>query len=50
MIDDGIAKDVDVVCTLEGDNKIIAQITLTRNDDTQDVTYFDLWLNTVNNN
>lgn len=50
LIDDGIAKDIEVETNIVASNKLVAKITAIRNDDTQDVTFFDLWLNTVNNN
>ena len=48
-IDDNIAKDVEVEVSLDNE-EIIAKIILTRNDNTQEVRYYDLWINTINNN
>lgn len=45
-IDKGIAKDVEVEIALANE-KMLATITITRNDDTQFVQYYDLWLETV---
>lgn len=50
LIDDGIAKDIEVETNIVANDKMEVKITATRNDDTQDVAFFDLWLNTVNNN
>ncbi len=49
MIQDGIAKDVDVETNIVANNKLSVKISITRNDDTQDVSFYDLWLATINN-
>lgn len=46
-LDQGIAKELDVEVILDNE-KMTAKITLTRNDDTQFVQYYDLWVETVN--
>lgn len=45
-LDQGIAKELNVEIFLDKE-KLLATITLTRNDDTQFVQYYDLWLETV---
>lgn len=45
-LEEGIAKELNVEIILDKE-KMIATITLTRNDDTQFVQYYDLWLETV---
>jgi phage gp46-like protein len=45
-LDQGIAKELIVEVSLDKE-KMIASITLTRNDDTQFVQYYDLWFETV---
>lgn len=44
MIEDGIAKDVNVDVNLLANSKVSATITVTKNDDTQTSTYYDLWM------
>lgn len=44
MVEDGIAKDVEIEVILLANYKIQAKITITQNDDTQiPPQYFDLW-------
>jgi len=45
-LDQGIAKDLEIEITLDNE-KMTATISITRNDDTQFVQYYDLWLETV---
>lgn len=50
LIDDGIAKDIEVETNIVANDNLIVKITATRNDNTQDVSFFNLWLNTINGN
>lgn len=50
LIDDLIAKDVQAEVSVVANNKLQAKITVIQNDDTEFVNFYDLWLNTINNN
>lgn len=45
-LDTGIAKELNVEVFLDNE-KMTATITITRNDDTQFVQYYDLWFETI---
>jgi phage gp46-like protein len=48
-IDRGIAKEIDIVVEKNIDlQKLSAKITAIRNDNTEFVQYYDLWINTIN--
>lgn len=48
-IDKGIAKEIDIVVEKDIDlEKLNAKITVIRNDNTEFVQYYDLWINTIN--
>ena len=48
-IDRGIAKEIDIVVKKNIDlQKLSATITAIRNDNTEFVEYYDLWINTIN--
>ena len=48
-IEKGIAKEIDVLVEKNLDNDALtATITATRNDNTEFVQYYDLWINTIN--
>ena len=48
-IDRGIAKEIDIVAEKDIDlEKLRAKITGIRNDNTEFVQYYDLWINTIN--
>lgn len=50
LIEDGILKDVESEVNVVANYKLQAKITITRNDDTQSVLFYDLWINTIVNN
>lgn len=48
-IDRGIAKEIDITVEKDIDlEKLSATITTIRNDNTEFVQYYDLWINTIN--
>lgn len=48
-IDRGIAKEIDIIVEKDIDlEKLTATITAVRNDNTEFVQYYDLWINTIN--
>lgn len=48
-IDKGIAKEIDIIVEKDVDlEKLNAKITAIRNDNTEFVQYYDLWINTIN--
>lgn len=48
-IDKGIAKEIDIVVEKDIDlQKLNAKITIVKNDNTEFVQYYDLWINTIN--
>lgn len=48
-IDKGIAKEIDIIVEKDIDlEKLTATITALRNDNTEFVQYYDLWINTIN--
>jgi len=50
LIEDGIAKVVQVEVNIIANYKFRASINITRNDDTQTALFYDLWINTIINN
>lgn len=48
-IDKGIAKEINIIVEKDIDlEKLTATITAIRNDNTEFVQYYDLWINTIN--
>ena len=46
-LDQGIAKELNIEISLDNE-KMLAKIDITRNDDKKFTLYYDLWINTVN--
>lgn len=49
-IDDLIAKEVEIETIIVANYKLQGKISITANDDTEFVNFYDLWYNTMNNN
>lgn len=50
LIEDGILRDVEVAVFVVANYKLQTKISITRNDDTESVLFYDLWINTIINN
>lgn len=50
LIENQIARDLQVEVNLIANYKLQAKITITQNDNTQFVDFYDLWINTIINN